>query len=121
MIEPISFKVPRKGDAFQDDIFPDAFAGEAALSCDEFFSGKDAAPKRVSLKGGFVPGVKKEINFAAAPSPLEEQKKDLENPKNEKELREAWQKLKQENEDLKNKLAQRDVTIRQLELKLGQN
>jgi len=120
MIEPISFRVPRKGDAFQDDIFPDAISGEAALTVDEFFSGKNAQPKRVSLKDGFVPGVKKQIDFAAAPSPLEEQKKDLENPKNEKEFKEAWLKLKQENEDLKNKLAQRDVTIRQLELKLAQ-
>ena len=120
MIEPISFKVPRKGDSFQDDIFPDAVSGEPALSADEFFSGKNANAKRVSLQGGYVPGVKKEIHFAAAPSPLEEQKKDLENPKNEKEFKEAWLKLKQENEDLKNKLAQRDVSIRQLELKLGQ-
>lgn len=120
MIEPISFRVPRKGDAFQEDIFPDAISGEASLTVDEFFGGKNAQPKRVSLKDGFVPGVKKQIDFAAAPSPLEEQKKDLENPKNEKEFKEAWLKLKQENEDLKNKLAQRDVTIRQLELKLAQ-
>jgi len=120
MIEPISFKVPRKGDAFQEDLFPEAISGEASLTIDEFFGGKTADPKRVSLQGGYVPGVKKEIHFAAAPSPLEEQKKDLENPKNEKEYREAWLKLKQDNEDLRNKLAQRDVTIRQLELKVAQ-
>jgi len=118
MIEPISFTVPRKSDVFQEDIYPDAIAGEASLTCDEFFGGKTADPKRVSLKNGYVPGQKKEINFSAAP-PMEEQKKDLDNPKNEKELREAWHKLKQENEDLRNKLAQKDVQIRQLELKLG--
>lgn len=121
MIEPISFRVPRKGDAFQDDIFPDAVAGEPSVTVDEFFQGKNKPLKRISMQGGFVPGVKKEINFVSAPSPLEEQKKDLDNPKNEKELKEAWLKLKQENEDLRNKLAQRDVTIRQLELKLQQS
>jgi len=73
---------------------------------------------RTSLKNGYVHGTKKEVAFVT-PSPMEEQKKDLDNPKNEKELKEAWLKLKQENEDLKNKLAQRDVVIRQLELKLG--
>jgi len=119
MIEPISFKVPRKSDVFQDDIYPDTYAGEASLSCAEFFGGKDAEPKKISLKNGFVPGTRKEVSFSA-PSPLEEQKKDLDNPKNEKELREAWHKLKEENQDLKNKLAQKDVQIRQLELKLGQ-
>jgi len=119
MIEPISFTVPRKADAFQEDLFPDAISGEASLTADEFFSGKTGEPKRFSLKNGFVPGQKKEVNFAAAP-PMEEQKKDLDNPKNEKELREAWYKLKQENEDLRNKLAQKDVQIRQLELKLNQ-
>jgi len=120
MIEPISFKVPRKTDVFQDDIFPDAISGEPSLTVDEFFSGKSAEPKRISLKNGYVPGQRKEVNFTA-PSPLEETKKDLENPKNEKELKEAWLKLKQENEDLKNKLAQRDVVIRQLEIKLGEH
>jgi hypothetical protein len=120
MIEPISFKVPRKTDVFQDDIFPDAISGEASMTCDEFFGGKSAEPKRISLKNGYVPGTRKEVAFAA-PSPMEETKKDLDNPKNEKELKEAWLKLKQENEDLKNKLSQRDVVIRQLELKLGQH
>jgi len=120
MVEPISFKVPRKVDAFQDDLYPDTLSGEPSLTCDEFFSGKSAEPKKVSLKNGFVPGTRKEVNFSAAP-PGEEKKKDLDNPQNEKEFREAWYKLKQDNEDLRNKLAQKDVTIRQLELKLGQS
>lgn len=39
-IEPISFIVPRRSEMFQDDIYPDAPAGVAAQSADEFFSGK---------------------------------------------------------------------------------
>jgi len=115
LIEPISFVVPRKTDAFQDDLFPDAINGEPSLTCDEFFSGKNADPKRVSLKNGFTPGAKKNTEFAAT---VQEESKE-ECPKGEKELRESWYKLKKENDDLKNKLAQKDVHIRQLELKIG--
>ena len=31
------------------DIFPDAKAGSAAMTCEEFFSGKDADPKMISM------------------------------------------------------------------------
>lgn len=120
-IEPISFKVPRKTDVFQADIFPDASSGDAAMSCDEFFSGKDSNPKLVNLEGGFQEGVRKILNVTAAAPPGQKEEKDLNNPKNEKELREAWHKLQQENKDLKDKLAQKDVQIRQLELKLQNN
>lgn len=39
-IQPLSFIVPRRAEMFQDDIFPDAPANVAALSADEFISGK---------------------------------------------------------------------------------
>ncbi|SCV04830.1 LANO_0G12772g1_1 [Lachancea nothofagi CBS 11611] len=39
-IEPISFYVPRKSDSFQDDIYPDAPSGVAALTIDEWLSNK---------------------------------------------------------------------------------
>ncbi|SCU97688.1 LAFA_0G12706g1_1 [Lachancea sp. 'fantastica'] len=39
-IEPISFHVPRKSDSFQDDIYPDAPSGVAALTSDEWVAGK---------------------------------------------------------------------------------
>lgn len=48
-VEPISFIVPRKSEAFQEDIFPDCYAGRASLSASEWFSGKNAAPVRMSL------------------------------------------------------------------------
>jgi len=112
MVEPISFQVPRKADTFQEDLYPPALSGEAALSSADFFSGKNANPKRISLANGFTAGVRKDINFAAAR--VDDEKNP--EPKNEKEFREAYYKLKKENEDLLNKLALKDVQIRQLEL-----
>jgi len=112
MVEPISFQVPRKSDQFQEDIFPPAISGEASMSADAFWGGKNDAPKRVSLEKGFTAGVRKDINFSSAR--VEDEKNP--EPKNEKELREAYYKLKKENEDLLNKLALKDVQIRQLEL-----
>lgn len=54
MIEPIAFVVPRKSDSFQADIYPPALSSEPALTAGEFFSGKTAPPKLVSLESGAV-------------------------------------------------------------------
>ena len=48
-VEPLSFIVPRKSEAFQEDIFPDTAAGIPSLTAAEWFSGKTAEPKKVSL------------------------------------------------------------------------
>jgi coronin-1B/1C/6 len=48
-VEPLSFRVPRKSEAFQDDIFPDTKSGEAAHSADEWLGGSDLPPKTMSL------------------------------------------------------------------------
>jgi len=49
---PISFQVPRKSDLFQKDLFPDAFAGVAAISAAEWLDGKNAPPVLQSLEPG---------------------------------------------------------------------
>ncbi|KAI7830828.1 hypothetical protein BX661DRAFT_142047, partial [Kickxella alabastrina] len=49
-VEPISFKVPRKAESFQADIYPPAHAGVPALSAEEFFAGKDAEPLLVDME-----------------------------------------------------------------------
>ncbi|KCV68362.1 hypothetical protein H696_05278 [Fonticula alba] len=114
-IEPISFKVPRKSELFQDDLFPEATSGEAPMSCAEFFGGKSVdGPKKISLENGFVPGARKDVSFKSV---LTEEVKD-DTPKNEKEYREAWAKLKAEVTDLQNKLTQKDIQIRVLEQKI---
>lgn len=48
-VEPISFTIPRKSDRFQEDLFPDCYAGVPAMSADEYFGGKNANPPLVSL------------------------------------------------------------------------
>ena len=51
-IEPLRFIVPRKSDAFQDDIFPDSFAGVPSQTADEWLAGENKAPVLMSLRPG---------------------------------------------------------------------
>lgn len=48
-VEPMSFICPRKSDLFQDDLFPDCYAGKPALSAEEFFDGKTKPPVKMSM------------------------------------------------------------------------
>ena len=48
-VEPLSFIVPRKSDAFQDDIFPDAFCGAPSMTADEWWAGANAPPRTAPL------------------------------------------------------------------------
>lgn len=69
-VEPLSFRVPRKSEAFQDDIFPDTPSNEPAHSADEWLAGSDLGPKLMSLnpsQRGSAVVAKKE--FAAVKSP----------------------------------------------------
>jgi coronin-1B/1C/6 len=78
-VEPISFIVPRKETSFQEDIFPDTYAGIASQTADAWFGGANANPKKVSMnpaKGGAVSGggaaapVKVVATPAPAPAPV---------------------------------------------------
>jgi len=117
-IEPITFSVPRKSDLFQADIFPDTKAAEASETIASFYGGSNKPLARVSMENGFTAGAKKQVDFKAPEPPGQKHQKDLENPTNEKEYKEAWLKLKEDNKILQDKLANRDVAIRGLELKL---
>ncbi|EGC32108.1 actin binding protein [Dictyostelium purpureum] len=108
-VEPIAFKVPRKSDIFQDDIFPDTYAGEPSLTAEQWASGQNAEPKTISLANGFV-----------AKKPTTEFKpvvKVQEGPKNEKELREEYEKLKTRVAYLESEIVKRDARIKELESK----
>ncbi|CAH0364362.1 unnamed protein product [Pelagomonas calceolata] len=48
-VEPLSFIVPRNSDAFQDDIFPDAFCGAPSMTADEWWAGANAPPRTAPL------------------------------------------------------------------------
>ncbi|GAA5855951.1 hypothetical protein JCM8547_000427 [Rhodosporidiobolus lusitaniae] len=51
-IEPISFKVPRKSESFQADLYPPVPSDQPALSAADWFGGKSASPILVNLESG---------------------------------------------------------------------
>jgi len=109
-VEPISFRVPRKSEIFQDDLYPPTYAGEPSLSAEEWSSGQNAEPKTVNLGPGFV----------AKEKPAEEFKpiaQKIEGPQNEKELRDEYEKLKTRVAYLEAELVKRDARIKDLESK----
>jgi len=109
MMEPISFQVPRKSDIFQADLFPDCFAGEPALTAEQWLAGENAEPKTASLEHGFV---KKEASTTFNPTVQKEEK-----PLTEKDLKEEMDKLTKRVAYLEAELIKRDARIKELENK----
>lgn len=111
-IEPISFQVPRKAglDVFQDDIFPETAAPEPTTSADEWFGGKTAPPRLISLEGGFAARERSAADF----NPTEVHVEDA-GPSSEKELREAWKNQKNRIAFLEAELAKKEALIKQLQ------
>nr|CCA14783.1 coroninlike protein putative [Albugo laibachii Nc14] len=50
LVEPLHVYVPRKSDAFQEDIFPDTYAGIPSMTADDWVEGADNAPVLISLR-----------------------------------------------------------------------
>lgn len=48
-VEPLKFIVPRKSDAFQEDLYPPTFSGIPSHTADEWMKGSEKAPKLCSL------------------------------------------------------------------------
>jgi len=105
--EPISFTVPRKGDIFQDDLYPPTFAGQPALSANDWFGGKSADPKTCTVSPGALPVRSQETSFKTVV--IEEKKLS------EKELRDENEKMKKRIAHLEAELAKRDARIKELE------
>ncbi|XP_029018045.1 coronin-1C-A isoform X2 [Betta splendens] len=59
--EPVVMTVPRKSDLFQDDLYPDTAGPDHTLESDEWFEGKNGDPILISLKNGYVPTKKSDI------------------------------------------------------------
>jgi len=106
-VEPISMQVPRKSDIFQDDIFPDCFAGEPALTSSEWQAGQNAEPKTRSMAPGFVAKPRTEVAFN--PEKAAEQK-----PLSEKELKDEVEKLTKRVSYLEAELIKKDAKIKEL-------
>jgi len=105
-IEPISFQVPRKSDIFQDDIYPDCFSGEPALSSSEWASGKTAEQKTRSLAPGFV-AKERVVDF----NPTQ---KDEPKPMSEDELRKELDRLTNRVAFLEAEIIKKDAKIKEL-------
>lgn len=110
-VEPISFRVPRKSDIFQDDLYPDTYAGEPSLTLEEWLGGANAEPKTRSLAPGFVAKEKPAVDF----NPVAQK---AEAPKSEKELTTENEKLRQRVAYLESELIKRDSKIKDLESRL---
>jgi len=106
VLQPLSFKVPRKSDIFQDDIFPDCRSDEASISHEKWFAGENGHVKTKSLAGGFVKSDKGDVSFAK----VEEEK-----PLSEEELRKAHTELTKRVSYLEAELAKAHAKIKELE------
>jgi len=106
-LEPIAFNVPRKSDVFQDDIYPDTFGGEPSESSADYFAGKNAKPKLISLKGGFV-AKEKPADF----NPVQQKE---EAPLSESEMKKKIEELSKKVAYLESELIKRDAKIKELE------
>lgn len=53
LCEVITMTVPRKSELFQEDLYPDTAAQEAAISAEEWFAGRDADPVLMALREVF--------------------------------------------------------------------
>lgn len=116
VLEPLSFKVPRRDNStFAADIYPDTMAPTSVLTSEEFFDGKKAVPKLISMANGFKAMPRKEMAMTSSQS-----MDALEEPEKEDQLREAWRVLTKEVEQLRSEVNQKNIRIRQLESMLVQ-
>jgi len=106
MIEPISFMVPRKSDIFQDDIFPDCFSGDAALTHEEWAKGSNANPKTQSMAPGFVAPKKEKTETKF--------EKVEEKTMSEKELKDEVERLTKKVAYLESELVKKDAKLKEL-------
>lgn len=65
-IEPISFKVPRKSELFQADLYPPTASNEPTLSCEDWWQGTNKNPKLIELRNLFTGPTVGGSNFGAA-------------------------------------------------------
>lgn len=113
-VQPISFKVPRKSDLFQDDIFPDTYAGVPSLTAEQWANGENADPKLMSLE----PDDNEERKKEAAIQEVNFQKKAPVKQLTEKEVREEHEQQKKRIAFLEAEMKKKDAKIEELEKKV---
>ena len=110
-VQPIAFRVPRKVDLFQDDLFPDTYAGVPALTSEQWVNGENASPVLVNLEPSDNQERKKEIEQQVSFQKVEV--KEL----SEKEIREEYENQKKRIAYLETELLKRDSKIEELDRK----
>eukprot|EP00054_Salpingoeca_dolichothecata_P032470 m.266147 g.266147 ORF g.266147 m.266147 type:complete len:453 (-) comp30123_c0_seq1:31-1389(-) len=108
-IEVIGFKVPRKSTLFQEDIFPPTKEDVAVLKAEEWLSGTDRMPGKISLKDGYKPPARAQL---AVEVKQDNTPKEDQPPKGEKELLKAWHEHRKIIKDLKAQIATLEIKLR---------
>lgn len=67
-VEPLSFVVPRKSEAFQEDLYPDTASVEPSHSADEWMAGSSLPPKLSSLNPSLMKAGSVTAAAVAAPT-----------------------------------------------------
>jgi len=111
MVVPISMTVPRKSELFQDDIFPDAYAGVATNTAEGYFGGQDTDPELVSMEPDESTGKKSDAPVVATSFKKQEAEKEL----TPKEIKEEWEALKKRVAYLEAEITKKDARIKELE------
>lgn len=111
MVIPISMQVPRKSELFQDDIFPDTYAGVPTSTVEQYLAGENPEPATVTMQPS--EGMQKKSEAV----PVTFKKAEAEKELSPKEIKEEWEALKKRVAYLEAELAKRDARIRDLEAK----
>lgn len=114
-VQPIAFKVPRKVELFQEDLFPDTYAGVPALTSEQWVNGENAEPVKVSLEPSDNEQKKKEVEQNVEFKKVEV--KEL----SDKEVREEYENQKKRIAYLEAELLKRDHKIEELTKKSENN
>jgi coronin-1B/1C/6 len=95
---PISFIVPRKagGEIFQEDIFPNAYAGRPSTQADDWLKGENRAPITMSMN----PAVRGDDNASQTSSTYTKKK--------------TYAELEQENAELRERAAELEAKLAKL-------
>jgi len=98
-VVPISFIVPRKagGEVFQEDIYPDTYAGRAALQADDWLKGE----KREPIKTSMNPALKGEDTKSQSSGAAFTKKK-------------TYAELERENAEMRERVANLEAELAQL-------
>ena len=95
-IDLISFRVPRRSEAFQEDIYPDCISNIPALSGDGWLSGASKGPNRIPIREASGTSIQVDIKAAKTSQDYE------------RELHEAHQEI----EALRKRVSQLETELR---------